>query len=715
MNTILMYRNLLIMMSKKHFFTICACLICHIASAQWAQTNGPNGDVFLNMLKNEGLIWGTGLGGLYYSDNEGESWHRHPDFSYEDYSLGICRYKGKLYASVEKGNTNNPTPEQNLFSSANNGQTWQFVASLPPAHQHQIYVHNGGLVLSSGGSTYYSLDDGLSWQGLLGPGGFGGYEHRTPVDSINFVVRPFNQDGIYNSTDFGQTWSVVADPSLGFNYLMAAKGNKVIAQKPTPNPPYAASYLTENLGQSWKLLPNAFPTSSINTYYTFWGGDTIVANNWEDGTYPYKISVDDGNNWQTWGEWGADGFLPQVLTSDGGLSGTSKYYTASGITAARNMGARNVSVQEMASNGASLFVHAGVDFYRSDDKGDHWGKLPFETLYPNSANTGKMAIAGDTIYLGVYNGIFYATNNGESGWQEFSTDDLGLNFELKAQGDFLLAILPDPNFDINVVRVLDRFTGVELYSFGTPHRGDVYLSHGRYISSAIYNSGPNVSISEDNGQTWTETLSPVGQLSCRLFSFDSHLMLLTGKTTMLSTDNGSTWTDIGCTGLPPSPFNLGNFAYIAHAVAVGTTVYAAVDGFGVYKSEDWGATWQVFNDGLGLMRNTCLTEQDGQLFLGTPTSSVWRNPPTNSAVISPKTTENLSITPNPSSGQFSIQLPGASPANLRCYNMLGELVWQKNGSGGRVEVNLNGYPDGIYQCVVLSLGKVYSGSIVLQR
>ncbi len=54
------------------------------------------------------------------------------------------------------------------------------------------------------------------------------------------------------------------------------------------------------------------------------------------------------------------------------------------------------------------------------------------------------------------------------------------------------------------------------------------------------------------------------------------------------------------------------------------------------------------------------------------------------------------VYPNPSTGKFTLTLGDEENYNVRVYNLIGQIVWEATNVFGKVEINLEGMPKGLY-------------------
>jgi len=151
-------------------------------------------------------------------------------------------------------------------------------------------------------------------------------------------------------------------------------------------------------------------------------------------------------------------------------------------------------------------------------------------------------------------------------------------------------------------------------------------SGGTYLFAATYNGG--VSLSNDNGTTWTSASKGLNSNIFSLLAIGTNLYAGTGGGVFLSTDYGSNWTSVN-TGLTNT--------FVSALAANGNNLFAGTAGGGVFLSTDNGTSWTAVNNGLtelyvsGLASvangsggtNLFAGTSDNEVFLSTNNGTSW--------------------------------------------------------------------------------------------
>ncbi len=247
-------------------------------------------------------------------------------------------------------------------------------------------------VLFAGGtaSLFRSGDNGVTWEGFLGPFAYAWSLTKYNGNIYCGLFNSYITRGLYKSTDNGQTWNLSAFANEGI-YSLASGNTFVVASVGLGSPNYGI-YLTTDDGQSWSLISSdiAFKLSvSGNRIYSAGSG--------------LKVTTDFGINWN-------------IIHYDAGI----------GIA---------------AKDSLIFFGTQDGKIYRSTDYGQTW-QLPFNK---QGAYVRSILIYEQNVFAGTDSGFFISTDGGESFFNK--NDNLGLsrvedimvynNFVYVANGNYM--------------------------------------------------------------------------------------------------------------------------------------------------------------------------------------------------------------------------------------------------------------------------------------
>ncbi len=155
------------------------------------------------------------LGGLYYSFDTGENWIGSTPFPSASGKTMLEMYQADpnvLYASVAESTTS----VSSLWRSTDFGFTWSNLSNFDVAgvqgwYSHYVAVHplDSSQVIRGGVNIYKSMNGGRS---QFSASGSYSDHHAYAHDPANpDVIYDANDDGIYRSTDFGETYTYVSN------------------------------------------------------------------------------------------------------------------------------------------------------------------------------------------------------------------------------------------------------------------------------------------------------------------------------------------------------------------------------------------------------------------------------------------------------------------------------------------------------------------------
>jgi hypothetical protein len=660
------------------------------AHAQWVQCDRLYERLSVNVLAVSGanLFAGTGGGGVVRSTNNGVSWTAA--------SVGLPKDSGDptrvlpINCLTSSGtNLFAGTGSDGVFLSTNDGTNWTAASvGLPKDSGDPTQVLPINCLTSSGTNLF------------AGTGGGG-------------VVRSTNNGTMWTSVSQGLNNALVWSLAIHGTDLFA--GTTWGLFRPTDNGTSwtgSSAGLPKDRWDTTRVLPiNCLTSSGTNLFAGTQGG----------GVY---LSTNNGASWSA-----ANKGLPDALTRG------DDYY----------------GVHALVVSGETLLAGTPGGVFRSTDNGTNWtpansglanaqASVAQLDSYPNEAG-------GSDLLAGCSAGIFISSDHGAT-W-----NDMGL-------------------WDISVSCV--SVNGIPLFASGldgrgtTPFNGAWRTNNGmsweniRYlrfappgivaIGTRVFtpNSGSGVSVSTDNGTTWTKTNATFRGFS-QMVEMDSSLFAGAYEGVFRSTDNGMNWAAVNA-GIP----NVSCFAVLKPILFAGTSG-------GVFRSTNKGESWTAVNNGLtntgvrslvafgtslfaGTAGGVFFTTNSGtiwtavnanlphavvndlfvfgkNLFAAIDSNGVWRRPLSEMITSVEPATEmvprefNLAQNyPNPFNPSTTIGygLPERSQVNLAVFNTLGQQVAQL--VNGEVEA---GYHDVKFDASSLSSGvyfyRMQAGSCVETR
>ncbi|QEC67453.1 hypothetical protein FRZ67_09145 [Panacibacter ginsenosidivorans] len=319
-----------------------------------------------------------------------------------------------------------------IYRSFDAGVHWgNFIPVIPSAKQANI---NGLIRVSNtiaAGSKvgiFYSTDFGVSWKTITANGLRNGswFTHQF-YNYGNTLLLGYDEIGIAYSNDKGKNWNYTLNgftPTASIDNAMTSSGNAVLTGTHGDG-----VYASSNAGNSWSRIgtaSNADTLSNSNVFATLVvNGNILLAGTCGNGLYRST------NNGATWtrirnGLSQTSGFLciqSLAKTTDNILMGTDKglyYSTDLGLSwNASNITGTGFNIEGIAANGAvacaaSESIILNNKIYRSTNNGVTWTSV-FET---SASDFACMASDGaNHFYAGTLNSGNLVSNNNGASWQ----------------------------------------------------------------------------------------------------------------------------------------------------------------------------------------------------------------------------------------------------------------------------------------------------------
>ena len=649
---------------------------------------------------------------------------------------------GAIYSIVHDNSGNiyvNTVWGAGPFKSTDDGETWFSIkADLTPYNGefHPMNINSSGdLFIGGAHSTAYlcrSTDGGTSWEPLNNLNTNQGSVLCISFDSYNNVYVGTGT-GIYKSTDNGDNWSQYGmngsqTESIAFNdsghvfagtsyavyrskddganwtQLPTGGGTRTVGVAPTG---YVFAGCQENAGilrstdngDSWSYV---YPqTVSIRFASTvFFDGNVIYFPTWGKGVLK---SMDSGDTWTEFNDGIGYNYIRAITISPTGLlvagGGYGIYKTDYTGTSWHSIGLPISSVRKIAINSNDDIFATVWGINRSTDEGQSW-----ETINNGIDNYDIRAITvsnnGD-IYIGAIpqnwsvNNLYRSTDNGEN-WAPV------LSFPLNS----LVAVTglaSGPNGEIVAVgsgmgSICHISTDIGLTWTDVRHN----LTFGP--GEVAINSLGDIFVSGGNQGLWrlpaTDTIwIQAATFPVYEFFIASNDYIYTKEAK--SIDNGQTWTTIGN----------GSYIYSFAENSIGHLFFGTNEyGQGVYRSVDFGETWELISDGLptSININALTVDSEDYVYAGTGGKSIFKT--TTSTVTD---VDNINFVPtgfsleqnypnpfNPST-KINWQSPVGSWQTLKIYDILGNEVATlvneyKTAGSYEVEFSADELTSGIY-------------------
>ncbi|MFS2139768.1 dockerin [Duganella sp. Dugasp56] len=572
------------------------------------------------------LFYASRTAGLWKSTNSGQTWTQ----------TGLSS-KVLTTAEIQGLGTAPVGVEQIIFDNSNVGggaTTWIMYAAIAPE-----YVQKAGLT----STMYKSTNGGFSWTPVSVPSNVSGYfvPHMLRTNDGNYYVV-FNKNAgqgaqgpgylyRFGGVTNGETWTQLSTTTQGGYggvsvYGTGATARIALAVTGTWSAGQPVVQLSDNGGATWREIADGM--QHWGGGYRGWVDDIEI----DPANKDHIMHVHGGGVWETWNASAASpswdvplnnfeetatlelvtppaGASYKFVNSAGDIGTWVQTDLAATPTKAPTSAWSNGNAADVLWSDPSYIVSAGVINGTpavafgswSGDSGNTWSN--FATLPAGaSANTAESAsivtpFRNNAIWAPANSVPSYTTNNGAS-WT--STN---------------LPALSAVGINRGYRLVVDRKNPNKVYAYDSGGASWSNLPGKVYVST---DGGHNFTLSQGSVSA---NLAPNGWYATSLAvnpNVEGDLWLADGNAVYHSTNSGASWTKLngfatiaanGSTGQlqGASVIALGK-AQTGSSYSAAVYVVGAMNGvWGVYHSDDGGATWARFNDdahqygGIGVM------------------------------------------------------------------------------------------------------------------
>ena len=600
------------------------------ATSQWIQTNQPyGGKIYDILVTSDKNLYAAAPTGIYRLAADATTWTRiNTDIPIAKFRMPMAEHANTLYI----------VSTDEIFTSTNNGETWNVFCPRPKGHP-------SGLIITDGAQTHNS--------------------HPSIV-----MYLAIQNKGVFQSTDAGTQWNLLENGLVNANiHAVTAIGNTVFAG--TNEGLYRLN------SDTWQQLPG-IPSESIYTLTGF-GNDLYIATG--SDLFPMEQlglkqkkgeqiglignsksnrifhSTDLGATWTEIIPENASGFMSlaldiviypntgEKLLPQGVVAvDENTFYRASpfGIHRTTDAGASlhpfmngiigTTTIRDLAAINNRLYARTGTDLVQSNDGGETWETVRIDTVdptlktieklskFPNFSLPSQLATAGNMLYGIAFESehlrVFHLSEDNDvlvpvQGMPTFQREPLYIELKTKAK-DAKQAHLPN-----NPEKLDETFNLIEKHSetgaFATSGH-TFYLEHKRQLfrwklgdpewtDTGLIDTSEPYNDELDTGfklAVSTDTVY-VGKRNGKLFQ---------------SLDSGKNWRDI----TPSLPLRFTRFNEI---VFVNATVYVATDK-GVLTSQN-REHWHVIANRVGERIVIDKFAVDGTTVYGTGDTGLYRS------------------------------------------------------------------------------------------
>jgi hypothetical protein len=288
------------------------------------------------------------------------------------------------------------------YLSVDSGVSWKLLTGPGFAANNSFTVSADftKIALSISNGIYYSTDSGENWEGAIGTDNRG-WTSITSDSTGQYLFATTDGGSIWFSRDYGERWYFYENPGAGpwVGAAVSADGSVMVAGKEE------RPYISNNGGTDWRAIINIFNSGSIDNFYTVISADNNFIALTITGPSTYiQTSSDSGYTW-----------VSQV---------GSGYRVWAGMAG--------------SSNGSILYAQAfDGEIYKSTNYGVTWTTTPVGIKYWNGIacdSTGVYVAAVDgaasagSVWTSADSGATWTertTGPGQQFWRSIASDSTG--------------------------------------------------------------------------------------------------------------------------------------------------------------------------------------------------------------------------------------------------------------------------------------------------
>jgi photosystem II stability/assembly factor-like uncharacterized protein len=489
---------------------------------------------------------------------------------------------GNIIASVNNG----------IYLSTNDGIKWFRSYNAANSSDYYCFIKNDKKVFAFGSGLLLSTDDGLNWE-----------TRDVGIEDLWIQSLAFYQNnilaltgiGLYISSNDGKKWIKINDDlvreavrnlimidsimfigtarsgyyqsiDFGLNWVkMEISGYAILDMYNEFENLYAKTknglHLSSDRGSSWINIncPNQMISCSILFVH-----NSIIYIDTDEGLF---ISSDLGNKWENIGLNDENIFC--IAIKDSVLfAGTEKHgiFSKMGLLSEwipSNTNIYGSSISSILTIGDTIFTTADGELYKSTNNGYLWRNI--NKNFPSNH-------IEDIIF---HKGVMYITTESDG---IFKSEDFGETYEQIGLKDI----------GINTIDVND--SGIYI---GTNYDGVYYKAHADSLWELIGDTKKNYDV-------------------MNILFLNKIIFISTQEGLFKSLDKGVNWTFCGI-----------NEDWIGSIKQIGDVLYIGMFFKGIYRSYDFGDSWQAVNEGLTSLKIYTMLIKDSMIYVGTSDKGIF--------------------------------------------------------------------------------------------
>lgn len=578
------------------FIVIVLHFVCFSVSAQWMQTNGPEGAGLEEIVQSGNVLLVFAFqGGIYRSMDQGVTWSwSNVGLPCNRGILALAEDNGDLYASVNQAG---------IYKSEDQGASWFPVNSdIENSSFYALYAHEG-IVFASGPGVYYSPDKGNTW--LDRSNGISGEYIRDFQVQNNRVYAAGSE--LFESADNGVTWSTIDLPNAPVSGIdaLTLKGNTLLAAG------IGKVYVSDDNFISFAEVEVTELNASVQNLVVFANTIYLCTSNGR-----YFVSDDNGLSWLENRNDATDFTVTDLHVTPGRIlmSTQQGMYQSpdNGLSWLQsNSGLNGLLIPEMMW--AEGFLYAGSSsqgVFRSGDGGVTWEEVNTGLVGLGSKNIHGIVTNGSRIFLATEGGVFTSDDYGDSWTRRYAPGINRYITEITIDNNRVVAAIPEVGViyseDGGVNWILLPVSGLSIQMDFTAlfFQDDTIVIAG---SDGIIYRSTNL------GTTWSQVRVGDSYNFVYDLSFDSgELYAATSRGMFVSGDVGNNWS------------LLGDYQDTFYSIAVQEDLIYAGGPSGVYVAQRTDKVWYSLCVGMGRIDVVSLVTDGTNLYAGTYGQSVWK-------------------------------------------------------------------------------------------